>query len=46
LFEKYAKVGNNSSCTLSKAFLLQQATYTINYICAKKKRFKLHWQRA
>jgi len=28
LFEKFAKVGNNSSLTLSKTFLLQQVAYT------------------
>jgi len=30
LLEKYAKVGNNSSCTLLKTFLLQQVAYTID----------------
>jgi len=30
VFEKCAKVGNNSSCTLSKTFLVQQVAYTID----------------
>jgi len=30
MFEKCAKVGNNSSYTLLQTFLLQQVTYTIN----------------
>jgi len=30
LFEKCAKVGNNSSCTLSQTFLQQQVAYTID----------------
>jgi len=30
LFEKCAKVGNNSSGTLSKTFLLSQVAYTID----------------
>jgi len=30
LFEKCAKVGNNSSCALSKTYLLQQVAYTID----------------
>jgi len=43
---KRAKVGNNSLYTLSQTFLLQQVAYTIDLICAKKKRFKLYWLRA
>jgi len=37
LFEKCAKVGNNSSYTLSQTFPLQQVAYTIDEICAMKK---------
>jgi len=37
------KIGNNSSYALSQIFLLQQVAYTLDYICAKKKRFKLYW---
>jgi len=38
LFEKCAKVGNNLSYTFSQTFLLQKVAYTIDQICAKKKR--------